>query len=122
MDRFVLRPCKLRESRFVPLDGDPLVLNWKELCGKLAPSRAREAVLTLRALTIGAFVGLLRRSSGGPPSNFVLVNQDRSGNVAYVLHKDTSFEERLIEVYLVEEVEWSARTTEMGIGKRPQHV
>lgn len=114
MARFVLQPCKLREEWLVPVkDVAPLVLSWRELCKKLAPSGDVKALSALRLLQTNSYVGLTRtRSSDPTPRNFVLTNPDRSGYLKRVMDKDASFSSRLIEVYRVEEVEWDAKLVE----------
>lgn len=114
MARFVLKPCKLREEWLVPVkDEQPLVLSWRELCKKLAPSGDVKALSALRLLQVNSYVGLTKtRGQGEQVGNFVLTNQDRSGHLKRVMDKDHSFASRLIEVYRVEEVAWDAKLVE----------
>lgn len=111
MASFRLQLCKLREKWLVPTKDPAIVLSWPELCAKLAPSKDERALKALRLLQIGAFVGLSSRS-GNVPSNFVLLNPDRSGSVKRVLSQDPTFATRLLEVYLVEEAQWDSKITE----------
>lgn len=113
MASFRLQPCKLRENWLVPTKEPAIVLSWSELCAKLAPSKDERALKALRLLQIGAFVGLSSRS-GNIPSNFVLLNPDRSGNVKGVLKQDPTFATRLVEVYLVEEAQWDSKVVEFS--------
>ncbi len=111
MAKFILQPCKLREEWLVPTKDPAIRLSWSELCAKLAPSRDERALKSLQLLQIGAFVGLSSRA-GKPPSNFVLLNPDRSGNLKQVLKGDPTFASRLLEVYLVEEARWDSKVVE----------
>lgn len=111
--RFLLQPCKLRDNRVVPTDDPPVEYSWQSLCAKFAPARTREAMLPLRSLQLGAYVGLVRGPKGAP-ANFVFVNADRSGKLSGALIKDSSFPERVIEVYRADKVDWGARTIELG--------
>lgn len=110
MARFALTPCKLRADRFVPQDGDPIDLDWRTLCERLAPSRSRTALITLRQVQQGAYVGLVRGPGG--PRTFLLANADRSGDLTGILKKDPSFADRLLEVWRVDQVKWDCKTTE----------
>ena len=111
MANFVLQPCHLREGKFAPIKGsEPLSLGWKELVTKLAPSRERTSLMNLRAMQAGAYVGLTKRE--GKVTNFLLLNQDRSAKLDWVLKKDPSFELRLVEVYRVDEAQWDATVHE----------
>lgn len=106
MSRFVIMPCRLREDRFVPeKECSPLELDWRELAKKLAPSNRIEALKTLKHIQTGAYVGLLNQGRGRPPSNFVYIAQDRSGNAAGLIRNDPSFGSKLIEVYKVVEAD-----------------
>lgn len=121
MARIVLQPCKLREDEFVPTKEQPSVFDWKQLSKKLAPSRDIKARHNLLLLQPQAFVGLLVTSKGA--SNFVLMNENRSGNIATIVARDPSFLDRLLEVYRVEEVTRDASVSEMpGFSKGPRRA
>lgn len=109
--RFALLPCKVRENRFVPAEDTVVEFSWKTLCAKFAPTRTREAVVPLRQLQMGGFVGLVRGPRG--VSNFVLVNADRSGRFDQGIIKDKDFASRVVEVFRVERADWGARTIEL---------
>lgn len=121
MARFVLQPCKLRDERLVPVKGEPpITLNWRELCERLAPSREQKALQVLQLVQVNSYVGTTKNPHGtGKPANFVLMNPDRSGNLAKIMSKDATFAHRLLSVYRVDDVEWDARVTELGASKRP---
>jgi len=120
MARFVLTPCKLRETWLVPQKNQPpIILTWPELLARLAPSRDARAVGNLQFLQPQSFVGLLQNQSK-TPSNFVMTNADRSGSVERVLKRDPTFAGRLVEVFRVEEATYDSRMTEIpGTTPRP---
>jgi len=119
--RFVLQPCKLREDWIVPVkDTQPITVDWRELCAQLAPSRDLRALQVLRMLQVNSFVGLTKNPRGGAPTNFVLLNVDRSGNLEKVIAKDKTFGQRLLTVFRVEDVLWDTKVVELpGEGPRP---
>lgn len=118
-----LQPCKLmvlrnedsqvQAARFVSRDEEPLVLSWSGLCGLLAPSRERQALVNLRMLQQGAFVGLTKQATG-LLSNFIFLNQDRSNRVEWYLKRDPTFEQRLHVVYRVVGAQWESTVTEFS--------
>ena len=122
MSRFELMPCRLREDKLVPVKGaETIVLSWRELADKLAPSNRMEAYKTLKYAQRGAYVGLLDQGEGKPPSNFCFVAQDRSGNVAEILRRNPSFGTRLLEVYKVVDAEQGSAMMESDKAtRRPQ--
>lgn len=118
MARFVLQPCKLRAGWIVPLKNtDTVTLGWDELKTRLAPSGEYKARSALRAMQPGGFVGLLK-SRGDRITNFVFVNIDRSGNVGWWMKSDPTLEDRLVEVFRVEEVVWDDSMAELGYTKK----
>lgn len=106
---FVLKPCKLREDRFVQTDDDPLKLSWKDLLAKFAPRRSQKAVLCLRGIRIGGYVGVAK---GPQPTVFFFINADRSGKINPQLIKNKQWVEKVGEVYYVETADWGAQVTE----------
>ena len=115
MAKFVLQPCHLRDFKFAPIKGtEPTTFDWEELRQKLAPSNERSALHNLRALRIGSYVGLLKdlKTPNGRPGNFVLFNLDRSARLDWLLKQQPTFEERLLEVYRVDEVLWDSKVEE----------
>ena len=114
MARFILQPYKIRADNFVPLkDGDDQELTWDELAERLAPAGTVEGLMTLRRLEPGAFVGLARHPANGQVGNFLLLNQDRSGRITWLLKKDPTFPERLVEVFRVKVAEWDHQFQDM---------
>ena len=114
VSRFVLKPARLLLTRFVTSrTGDEQSLDLKGLMERFAPTREPGDRINLMHLRRGEFMGLVR--SGKNPNRivtFLLVNPDQSGNVDFVLKNDPSFENRLVEVYRVEEAVYDARITE----------
>lgn len=108
MAHFILQPCHLREGKFAPIKGtSPKVFTWAELVEALAPSKETRARMTLRRMQPGAYVGTAKdRNDAKMVRNFLLVNQNRSSQLEWVLKKDPTFENRLISVYRVDEVKW----------------
>ena len=114
MTTIVLTPCKLRLDRIVPQKGaESLVLDWRETVKRLAVSGQPTALANLRRMDRGSFVGLAR-DARGQIRNFVLKNPDRSDKVDWLLARDPSFPDRLVEVYRVEAAQWESTFTEAG--------
>ena len=114
MARFVVQPCRLLLHTFVPARGaEPITLDWPKLRELLAPSRDRQALVNLRSLKVGAFAGLLKTQQPGKLTNFVFMNNDRSGRAEWLIRKDPSFEPRLHSVYRMEMVTWDDRVSEI---------
>lgn len=115
MSKFVLKPARLLQTRLVTSKTDPeFEVDFKQLVKKLVPSDApvyeRTKVLNLRH---GMFVGKARSlRRPGHATMFVLFNVDRSGDIEFVLKKDPSFEQRLLEAYFVETAQYDAKVTE----------
>ncbi len=117
MSTFILQPCKLREDRFVPTKAEPMQVGWVDLCNRLAPNKSPQALMTLRRLEHSAYVGLALDLKTKNAQNFFLMNFDRSNRVGWLLKKDPSFSERLIEVYRVDGVTYDSKVEE-----NPQRV
>jgi len=114
MARFLLQPCHLRGTHLAPLKGtEPVALDWKSLRAKLAPTSDSSSLASLRALRIGAFVGLAKdRYNPAVSRNFMVLNNDRSARLDWVLSKDPTFADRLLEVYRVDDVQWDSSVSE----------
>jgi hypothetical protein len=110
---FVLRPAKLREGKFVPQrKAELLTMSWAEVVGRLAPSRSRESAILLRHAHPGMFVGT--RTRGAQATTFAFDAAGRSRDAAQVLRRDPTFEKSVIEVFLVERVDWGMELQELG--------
>jgi len=114
LSRFVLQPCHLREGKFAPVKGsEPVVFDWASLVKALAPSQELAALRTLRSMQPGAYVGTTKDPvNKGKIRNFLLLNQDRSARLNWILKKDPSFETRLVDVFRVDDVKWESTMTE----------
>ena len=115
MARYVLQPCKVREDQLVPQkDTEPVTFDWPQLCAKFASfkGQGRVALLNLGHLRVSGFLGLIRSAKEGQVTNFILLNQDRTGSIDWLMKKDPTFESRLIEVYRVEVAERDAKLLE----------
>ena len=113
MAELVLLPCKLRDDWIVPAKGGvPTTFDWDTLAAKLAPPNDPQALRNLRQLQASAFIGLIRSKRDQRPVSFFLLNPDRTGTVGWLLKKDPSFTDRLLEVYRVESVVWDGEMKE----------
>lgn len=116
--RYRLMPCRLRDDQIVPLKGgEEVELEWRELTARLAPSNSLKAVKALKYLQVGAFIGLIDQGPNNPPSNFVYVAQDRSGNFAGVLKKSPGLAKRIKTVYQVKDISGLPEMEEIKVGK-----
>jgi hypothetical protein len=111
---FLIQPCHLRGAVFAPTKGqDPITVTWDELVERVAPSADRTALLNLRGVQPGSFVGTARsKQDNSSIRNFLLLNPDRSARLDWVLKQDPAFADRLISVYRVDEAQWDATTEE----------
>jgi len=114
--KFVFKSCRVREDRVIS-EGDEAVFDIPSLLKKFAPERARRDLIQLRALRVGQYIGIVRGSQSGKPITFFLWNNDRTNRIAWVLKKDPTFPERLIEIYRVEHVDWGSRVVLEARGK-----
>jgi hypothetical protein len=110
----VLQPCHLREGKFAPIKGsEPVEFDWAALVRALAPSQELAALKTLRAIRPGAYVGTTKDLvTKDKIRNFLLLNQDRSAKLTWILKKDPQFEARLLEVFRVDVVQWESTIVE----------
>ncbi len=108
---FVLQPCRIRQGQFVPTKDEALTVNWTELVKKFSPQRLRNAVLCLRHLRMGGFVGLAKSVQG--PAVFYYSNLNRNGKISTDLVKDDKWSEKIIEVYRVEKAQWATKVIEL---------
>ena len=116
MAQFVLKLCKLRDDRLVPVkDAENEEVTWRELVAKLAPSASFKALRTLYYIQRGAYLGLLKHPKDPTKEvNFCFMAQDRSGVITEVLKRDATFASRLTKVYQVVEVARGAQLVEQG--------
>jgi hypothetical protein len=110
MSEFVLQPCHLRGTQLTPLKSQTaLTLDWNALKAKFAPSNDTQALRSLHAARVGAFIGLARdRKNPTISRNFMVLNEDRSARMDWILNKDPTFANRLLEVYKIVQVKWDS--------------
>lgn len=109
MTTLTLQRCRLRGTKLVPQrDSEPEDLDWPGLVERLAPSQSIQALLLLRHVKPGEFVGTRRRQ--GRPSAFKIALPD--GQIKSVLRAQPTFGSDLLEVYRVERTQWDASMTE----------
>lgn len=102
MSEYVLQPCRVVRTAFVPAKLDPLVLNWRELVGKLAPKGELLEVQKLAGLKKGCYVGLSKRTRAPGNTVFIFQNHAGGGDFTWVANQDRTFQDRIVEAYLVE--------------------
>jgi hypothetical protein len=99
-----LRRCVIRNG-YLSAKGDSEVLTLKQAIARLAPSKTRKALNAVLRVRSGQYIGTLdRKIPGVAPTNFVIVNPTRDGDIRWLLHKNPEFGSMVKEVYLVEEV------------------
>lgn len=115
MSFFVLKPARLIQNTFdVTPDQAALELDFRGVCRMLVSQSMslveRQKLLHLRPR---AYVGRAKsKQSPGEIFIFVLYNWDRTGNIDYILAKDPSFAERIIDVFRVEEAQYDSKVAE----------
>jgi hypothetical protein len=114
VSHFVLKPARLLQTRLVTSKTDPAFeLDFKQLVQRFVSPNAINERLKLLNLRHGMFLGLSRsKLRPGGKCIFVLFNIDRGGNIDFVLKRDPSFEQRLLESYFVESAEYDAKLSE----------
>lgn len=113
MSKFVLRPAHIRSGKFVPdRDGEPVEMDWDALVKRFAPSQSRMSHLLLRGAKPGLFIGT--RKLGGETRTFTFDTAGRSRDASRMLKTDPKFEESVIEVFLVDRVDWGMQLQELG--------
>jgi|WetSurMetagenome_2_1015567.scaffolds.fasta_scaffold30888_5 hypothetical protein len=106
-----LVPARLREGKLVPVKGvDSLALDWVGLRDRLAPGRSKTALMMLRSLRPGTYVGT--RRIGSRTATFTLDAVGRSSLLPRAVQSDPNFSDSVIEVFLVEAVDWESRIVE----------
>jgi len=111
MIELVLRPARLRETRFVvDRRAAPLTFGWEAFRGRFVPTGNPRGLLLLRQLRGGMYVGF--RRFGVEQRLFLLDAVGRSTSIASVLKRDPSFTRDLMEVYWVEKANWDTGLVE----------
>jgi hypothetical protein len=109
--RVELRPCKFREGKFTVLEKAELeVLELAQLRERLLLTENTPLVRAkITHVRSNAYVGIVRGVEGAQVG-FVLLNDDRSGNCQWLLKKDPTFADRLVEAWKVEAVHMEGST------------
>ena len=106
-----LVPARLRDGKLVPVRGaTPITLTWEEFRNRLAPTRSKQALLLLRSLRSGCFVGT--RRYGPKQVTFTLDAVGRSNALPRAVQTDPEFEKSLVEVFYIDAVDWESRIVE----------
>lgn len=87
-------------------------MDWPDVVKRLSPARTRTGLLILRAIRPGMFVGTRQR--GKEVITFSFDAAGRSRNADHVLRQAPDFAESVLEVFLVEKVDWDMRLRELG--------
>lgn len=117
MSRFLLQPSRLLQTRLVDdKNQEAIDLTFDQLVKKLVPNKDVNEAIKLGRLKPGSFVGLVH-SARFPEKVviFVLHNEDRTGELSYVLKRDPSFETRLIQAWRVAECSYDRKVTEFSV-------
>jgi hypothetical protein len=111
MASVALVPARLRDGKLIPVRGTPPnTLTWVELRNRLAPTRSKQALMLLRALRPGCFVGT--RRLGPKQVTFTLDAVGRSNALPRAIQTDPEFERSLVEVFYVDAVDWESGIVE----------
>lgn len=109
MALFKLRPASLRANRIVASETEPsLALSLPEMFQRFAPSGTREAKSNIIKLRPMSFFGLMKDETGAL-RNFTIFIPSRDNKIDWLLRRDPTFSERLVEVYEVETVQLDAK-------------
>lgn len=117
MPKFELVPCKIREDRVVRKKGaESVAFTGPELMRKflLDPGNRIDLVL-FRSLVPESYIGLSKSSRNGRPVRFYLRNDDLTGDLSWVLKRDPTFADRVLEVWLIDRSEWDSRVIEQSL-------
>jgi hypothetical protein len=114
VSKFILKPARLLQTRLVTSKtGEPVELDFRQLLAKFLSYPDRMDAMKLMGLRHGAFIGLTKSArTPGKQVVFVLYNENRTGNVDFVLKSDPSFAIRLVEAYRVEAAVYDGVITE----------
>jgi hypothetical protein len=115
MAAFELIPCKFRDHKVVPVR-DEEVLEIKDFTSFLERFRVsftHNQMEAIRIMRPDAFVGLIRGKLSGNPTFFCLANHDtRSNDFKWLLTKDPTIPNRVLEVFKVNSLEWDSGVQE----------
>jgi hypothetical protein len=129
MRKFVLQACKIRGSRFAPQKGvAPEEFDWPQLRARLLPPnlervRFQQALANLRGMQINSFIGVVKSPRDGKPISFYFCNRDATNpDAEWVVSRDPTFPDRIVEVYRVLEADWGIefQESETAVRGRPR--
>jgi hypothetical protein len=112
MTKLVLRPCRVRSTFFSTEEEDPVTYDLKQLRNELTNTYDRLESHKISMLQQDAYIGSSQTATGN--KIFVLINPDKSGNIAWVLAKDPSFRDRILKVYKVQSIDWGSQIEEQN--------
>jgi hypothetical protein len=86
------------------MSGDPEVLTLEVAMARLAPSKSRRARMNVINARVGWYIGT-RDQGGDLPNNFLFKNPTPGGDVRWILQEIPDFEDVVLELYYVSDVE-----------------
>ena len=102
--KITLCRCEIRVGRARHV-GEPETLTLSEAMDRLAPSKTRRARMNVLNARVGWYIGLREQAPGKPPSNFMFKNPTGGGDVRWILQEMPDFEDVVLDVYYVKDVE-----------------
>ena len=112
MEKFVLRPARIRGTKVVVDKVLPVKeVSWPELVELVGGSRSAGALLTLRRLRRGSYVGV--RARNGAHTNFLFepVGTSKS-SIAWILNQEPAFEAQVVQLWYVEQAVYESKVLE----------
>ena len=108
----LLQPYKLRENKLVELkEEQPIKLEWGAYRDLLSPSKTPTAMLLLRKVKVGSFIGL-RKKDNGALSNFLYISNNTSESAVPLLRQLPELPNSLHSLYKVLAVDFGSRFKE----------
>jgi len=112
MSKFVLRPARLRDGKFIPEQkSEPMEIDWASLVRRFSPARTKMGTMILRGIRPGMFIGT--RNRGKDVLTFSFDAAGRSRSAAQVLKTDPSFADSIIDLFYVDSVNWDMKLQEL---------
>jgi hypothetical protein len=95
---FTLHPAKMLDGYGFTIDKskEPFQVSHRQLMDRFFRRDDPQSRVKFSHLKAGSFLGLSKTGT-----TFILSNSDRTGNLSFVLKKDRSFPDRIVEVYKV---------------------
>lgn len=111
MAKFVLQPCKVLATSFVPLNEGAIECDFKTLMDLVAVREDPAHLAKIKALKIGSFIGKSQVTKG--MVNFLLINRNNGPSFEWIDDKDPTFKSRVLSVYRVELAQWGGSAVEI---------